>query len=874
MEPTADYKHSGDPPDWPSSGMTPSAFLTALWGDPPPGVINIWRLPDRTSSWHRELGGINNFLRRFAMEEVYTGVALADPQKGRFTTRNRIEEAAAIAGVWADIDVFHEVHTKAPRLPGTREEAREVMAQLPHEPTIIVDSGHGLQYWWLLTKPWVFAGEEEWGQARRMVQWWHKLTKDLMETRGWTTDSVYDLGRILRIPGTFNNKVRDDRKEVVAIKTDGPRYSIRDFMELVPEDFEATLPAPEQRRNTGNSRASQQNQTSSTTSSGLTLDPAAEPGAVRLQSLLKADKKFQRTWEKNRPDLKDQSASSYNMSLADIAVRAGWDDQEVVNLMICWRRRHGCDLKLREDYYARTLKRAQELRESKKSEDPRHVSNNGQQPGSGRETPVDDPFTAEDSRPILILTKDEGRNVAACMRAIAAANQPPTLFSLPEARGICVVSTPDVHVCSPTETHLEVAQSVRFQQFGQKNQLVGAVPTVVLMKLVHFALRRHLPQFNGLKRIPILWDGELWCKPGYHPESGYFIDPPADLDTGLSVEEALRILDDYLGEFPFETPADRTNAYSVVLGAPLKTLGNAPGLFCDKPASQTGASLLCRCIAWIVDGRTPSVVTQGKSMGELDKRVITKLKNQPAAIIFDNVTKVLDSEMVVSGMTDDHFGSRLLNLNEDALVLTKALSLMFTGNNLKGNRDLLNRCLRCRLDANCPMPEARTGFRHVLPDAVVNNRAILVSAVASVVQRWVEAGIPQGNETLGSFGAYTRAVSGLMTFAGMHEFDGNRKRMLGEAIAAGEDVWSFVCRWWDKHGSDTVSAAELVPLAEELDLKGDDGNRRATSLSNKLGDINGQVFEAEDGVIVKVQQSGRDASGRAKRGLKYRLIKQ
>ena len=66
------------------------------------------------------------------------------------------------------------------------------------------------------------------------------------------------------------------------------------------------------------------------------------------------------TWEHHRPDLKDQSPSSYNMSLADTAVRAGWPDQEVVNAMICWRRIHGCDLKLRERYYELTLARAKE----------------------------------------------------------------------------------------------------------------------------------------------------------------------------------------------------------------------------------------------------------------------------------------------------------------------------------------------------------------------------------------------------------------------------------------------------------------------------------------------------------------------------------
>ena len=157
--------------------MNPERFLATLWGDPPPGVINIWRLPDRTSSWHRDLGSINGFLQQFAHEEVYTGVSLADPQKGRFTTKNRIEEVAAgaIAGVWADIDVFHPVHTKAERLPANREEAQEVMDQLPYEPTLIVDSGHGLQYWWLLELPWVFKDEAEWGEARRMVQWWHQM---------------------------------------------------------------------------------------------------------------------------------------------------------------------------------------------------------------------------------------------------------------------------------------------------------------------------------------------------------------------------------------------------------------------------------------------------------------------------------------------------------------------------------------------------------------------------------------------------------------------------------------------------------------------------------------------------------------------------
>ena len=68
----------------------------------------------------------------------------------------------------------------------------------------------------------------------------------------------------------------------------------------------------------------------------------------------------------------DQSPSAYNMSLATIAIQAGWSDQEVVNLLICWRRKHDHDLKLRENYYGVTLDKAKEPIEIAQAEE--HLS--------------------------------------------------------------------------------------------------------------------------------------------------------------------------------------------------------------------------------------------------------------------------------------------------------------------------------------------------------------------------------------------------------------------------------------------------------------------------------------------------------------------
>ena len=96
------------------------------------------------------------------------------------------------------------------------------------------------------------------------------------------------------------------------------------------------------------------------TGGGLALDPEADPPLLKMDALRKANPKFRRSWEQARKDMTDQSPSAYDMSMATMAMQAGWSDQEVVNLMICWRRKHGHDLKLRENYYLMTLDKARE----------------------------------------------------------------------------------------------------------------------------------------------------------------------------------------------------------------------------------------------------------------------------------------------------------------------------------------------------------------------------------------------------------------------------------------------------------------------------------------------------------------------------------
>jgi hypothetical protein len=90
----------------------------------------------------------------------------------------------------------------------------------------------------------------------------------------------------------------------------------------------------------------------------LLLQKDAQPPHAIWWPLMRDSRKFRQSWERKRKDLKDTSASGYDLSLASMLVMAGASDQETTNCLIACRAEHGDDLKLRVDYYQRTLARA------------------------------------------------------------------------------------------------------------------------------------------------------------------------------------------------------------------------------------------------------------------------------------------------------------------------------------------------------------------------------------------------------------------------------------------------------------------------------------------------------------------------------------
>ena len=177
-------------------------FLETLWpeGLPSGHRLLIWTLQDKRSHWFPTLDAAITFAESISRgTDAYVGVGTTTEVLGA-TQRAIASQIAAIPGVWADIDFGPAA--KGKRRPVDAEAAyRFAVAITGHPPTLVIHSGHGLQTWWLFSEP-LYVEEG----THRLVRAFGDAVIARGKNFGYDIDSVFDLSRIMRIPGTVNNR--------------------------------------------------------------------------------------------------------------------------------------------------------------------------------------------------------------------------------------------------------------------------------------------------------------------------------------------------------------------------------------------------------------------------------------------------------------------------------------------------------------------------------------------------------------------------------------------------------------------------------------------------------------------------------------------
>jgi hypothetical protein len=338
-------------------------FLTALFGTKPAELyILIWLLGTKSSKWFRDVAAAAQFVVRHHYEDTYFGTALAPADFGP-GRRCKAEDTAGIVAFYIDLDHQSPGHKKQ-NLPPTLEDARNLIpSDLP--PSAVVNSGHGVQAWWILSEPWIFHTPDERIEAARLAEGFNALFKARAAEKHWDVDSVFDQARVMRVPGTTNNKVSTDPRPVDLAELNGRRYTpeeIRCYLSRAGIGSPLFAPAPKPMPGDccgerGTSPGSSAN-AASVHAGDLVLNPAAEPPFEKFDMLADIEPRFRQSWERKRPDMQDQSPSAYDLSLATHSARVRWTDQEIADLLIAHRRKHRDDLKLRVDYFKRTIEKA------------------------------------------------------------------------------------------------------------------------------------------------------------------------------------------------------------------------------------------------------------------------------------------------------------------------------------------------------------------------------------------------------------------------------------------------------------------------------------------------------------------------------------
>lgn len=298
--------------------MNQVEFLQALWGQQPPGFIQLWRLQGHQSFYLRAPAGAAGY----AGVDVYTGVCLAHKNHGR-KRRCPADQAAAIPGLWADIDVNGGPTQKTGAAPSIAAAVELAHAIAP--PTVLVNSGYGVQAWWLLAEPWVFAEQAEQEQAATMVAQWQLLHRRKAETAGFGLDATHDLARLMRLPGTMNGK-GGHQVPVTVLEAGGPRH---DRTRL---HASAATAGP----------VARQLATSDLVTGGAPVDigdTRTQLDAGLFNALIANSPEFSDTWHHRRAGCTRWTTSEYDLSLCSQAAQAAWTDPQLADLIVAHRAR-------------------------------------------------------------------------------------------------------------------------------------------------------------------------------------------------------------------------------------------------------------------------------------------------------------------------------------------------------------------------------------------------------------------------------------------------------------------------------------------------------------------------------------------------------
>ena len=308
---------------------------------------------------------------------------------------------------------------------------------------------------------------------------------------------------------------------------------------------------------------------------------------------------------------------------------------------------------------------------------------------------------------------------------------------------------------------------------------VASAPTAIVEDML--AARRREVTVPTLKQASIVptftSDGRLLSENGFDEASGIFLDLAVSVDvprnpTRRQVWSALRQLWTPIAQFPFEAKSDKVHALAMVLEPYMRDMfGPTPLYFINKPAAGTGASLFLETSLYPTLGEWPSAQTPPRSDEEMRKTLTACFVEGVRCIYFDNANS-LNSAELASALTAEVYSARILGVSKMLNVPVK-VQWVGSGNNTELSGELYRRTVDIRMDAKMANPEDRDVSQFRIKDLkswVQEHRTEQVRAALTIIQFWVNQGMPHGTGSKASYESWAAKMSGLFDVIGVRGF--------------------------------------------------------------------------------------------------------
>jgi putative DNA primase/helicase len=331
------------------------------------------------------------------------------------------------------------------------------------------------------------------------------------------------------------------------------------------------------------------------------------------------------------------------------------------------------------------------------------------------------------------------------------------------------------------------------------------------------------PRVKGVISAPTMRpDGTLIDRPGYdtatqlwyEPDSFLQVPPIADAPTREEALAALKLFEDLVVNFPFETQLDRAVALAALLTPLLRAAADVvPMVLFLAHVAGSGKSYLIDLISTLATGRRAPAVEKAENKEELEKRLGALVLAGVPIINIDNCTSNLGGTTLCQMTERELVRIRILGRSEAPEVEYRG-SIFANGNNITAEGDLTRRTLVCHIDPGIERPELRRfGFDPIT--RVLQDRGKYVAAALTIARAYRVFGGSVECAPIGSYGRWSMAVREPLIWLGKEDSVRSMDELREEdPVRAGA---SELYRLWKQDlGLDqSFTAAEVTAKAQE-----------------------------------------------------------